>query len=167
MPTKWLVFGIGYGRRFFQFWDPKWFQNGFKISPKSSKWCEHHWQKEFWETTCIQNDPKWSQGLQKYPQTTPGAPKTTPKRSPELKKRCPNDPQSFKTDPKRALELQKPRPNIQKVFWPVQRRRSAKTSSDYQSVTPYFVLCSFHFALFTLHFHLHSIQPGGLREAIK
>ena len=96
---------IGFGYRFWtsfsRFWAPKCIQNGSKIDPKSRKKDEDHWTWGFLETIWIQNDPKWHQGLQKYPQNdpqsndpqiTPRALKTTPKWSPEIQNHPENEP---------------------------------------------------------------------------
>ena len=90
---------------FFEFWSPKEIQNGSKIDHKSRTWGYVHWDNGFWKTTWIQNDPKWSQGLQKYPQndpqrskidpqTTPRAPKTTLKWSLEPQNRPQTSPRT-------------------------------------------------------------------------
>ena len=153
----WLVFGIDFGCFFFNFE----LQNDSKIDPKSTQNREHEgtyigtggsWKRSGSKT--IQNGPKVSKST---PKTTPQARKTTPKGPPEFQKQPLNESQSFRTHPKRALELWKS----------ILTSSAKKISQNIFWLSPYFVLCSFHFALFTLHFHLHSIQPGGLREAIK
>ena len=157
MSKTWLVFGIDFGRFFFN--DE--LQNGSKMYPKSIQNREHEdpyidkmgFEKRRGSKT-IQNGPKVSKST---PKTTPQAPKTTPKGPPEFQKQPPNDSQSFRTHPKRALELWKS----------ILTSSAKKISQNIFWLSPYFVVCSFHFALFTLHFHLHSTQPGGLREAIK
>ena len=161
---------------FSHFWPPNWLPNCSRIPPNSTKMHGLRWQKHDFRTTWFQNAPKWSQGLKKSSFWTPKRPPevqtTTPKRSQELQKRYQNDPRTQNIVQKYLKTIPITHYTLHVTLY---TSHFAQCTSHCALHTLHFTLCTSHFTLYTLHFHTwhftlrlsHSIQPGGLREAIK